>query len=108
MGEDRIRYFVFVCGRWRWRPTATMRQYGFELVNMGRGGPDRDGKGRPIPFPADKTRAIALNAEWDKVRIGATDTSEKVYPPGSVGEGYQRAILLRAAERKKNGIVWTK
>jgi hypothetical protein len=25
MGDDKIRYMLFVCGRWRWRPTKTMR-----------------------------------------------------------------------------------
>jgi hypothetical protein len=108
MGEDRIRYLVFVCGRWRWRPTASMRRHGFELVTMGRGGPGLDSKGRPVPSPADKTRAITLNADWDRVRTGAQEAAEKVYPPGSLGEAYKRAMLLRAAERKKKRIVWTK
>jgi hypothetical protein len=103
MGEDRIRHFVFVCGRWRWRTTATMGRHGFELITMGRGGPDLDSKGRPVPSPVDKTRAIVLNADWDKVRTGAQEAAEKVYPPGSVWEASKRAMLLRAAERKEEG-----
>ena len=108
MGEDHIRYFRFVSGRWRWRPEKEMRALGFHLVNMGRGGPELDGKGRPVPSPEDKARAIALNAEWDKVRRGLVAAPVKVYPQGSVGDGYQRAMALRAAERKAKGAIWSK
>ncbi len=108
MGEDRIRYFRFVSGRWRWRPEKEMRTLGFRLVNMGRGGPELDAKGRPVPSADDKARAIALNADWDKVRRGLDPAPTKVYPQASVGDGYQRAMALRAAERKGKGLVWTK
>jgi hypothetical protein len=98
MGEDRIRYFVFVCGRWRWRPTKTMRARGFRLITFGR-----------EATSADKARAIGLNDEWDRVRTGRADeaSTERVYPHGSIGDGYQRALKLRAAGRKANGVEQT-
>jgi hypothetical protein len=100
MGEDTIRYLLYVSGKWRWRPTKAMRARGFRLVTF-----DRE-----LTVQA-KARAIALNAEWDRVRMGAHDALavlEPVYATGSVGEGYQRAIKLRAAERATKGIVRTK
>jgi hypothetical protein len=97
MGQDKIRYLVFVSGRWRWRPTKRMRAAGFALVNFGR-----------ALTPADQARAITLNCEWDKVRRGICAAPEKVYPTGSVGDGYTRTMALRAAERAAKGIAWTK
>ena len=76
MGEDKIRYLLWVCGRWRWRPTKAMRARGFKLVTFGKELTVRD-----------KARAITLNAEWDRVRTGAQaapDEREPVYPAGSV------------------------
>jgi hypothetical protein len=67
MGADRIPHLLFVCGRWRWRPTRAMRALGFRLVTFGR-----------ELTPADKARAIALNDEWDKVRRGIAPAAEKV------------------------------
>jgi hypothetical protein len=111
LGKDRIRYFIYLCGRWRWRPTKAMRAMGFGLVTMGRGGPGKDEDGNPEASLADKNRALALNAEWDRVRFGGdpkqTRTTLKVYPAGSVGDGYQRAMALRKAERLSKGISWT-
>jgi hypothetical protein len=100
MGEDKIRYLLLVSGKWRWRPTKAMRARGFRLVTF-----DNELTVR------DKARAIALNAEWDRVRAGmqtAVSELEPVYPAGSVGDGYQRAVKLRAAERAAKGIVRTK
>ena len=100
MGVDKIRYLLRVSGRWRWRPTKTMRARGFKLVTFGKG-----------LTAADMARAIALNAEWDRVRTGLQDAPaelEPIYPAGSVGHGYQRAIKLRAAERAAKGIIPTK
>ena len=37
MGTDRIRYLLFLKGRWRWRPTKTMRAAGFRMVNLSHG-----------------------------------------------------------------------
>lgn len=97
MGADKIRYLVWVCGRWRWRPTKTMRAAGFELVNFGR-----------ELTSADRARAIALNDQWDRVRRGEVEAPEKAYPPGSIGLAYKRTLAIRAKERADKGIVWTK
>ena len=56
-----IRYFLFLEGRWRWRPTKTMRAAGFTMVPMGRGGPDRDADGNPAASVEDRKRAIYDN-----------------------------------------------
>jgi hypothetical protein len=32
VGRDTIRYFLYLNGRWRWRPTRAMRAQGFGLV----------------------------------------------------------------------------
>lgn len=93
---DTIRYFLFLNGRWRWRPTKAMRAKGFRLVTFGRDA-----------SAADMARAIALNEEWDRVRRGQAEqaASEPVYPIGSYGDGYQRAMKLRQAERIAKGDV---
>jgi hypothetical protein len=97
MGQDKIRYLIRIWGRWRWRPTKTMRAHGFKLITFGR-----------ELTVADRVRAIALNDEWDRVRRGIVPTPADVFPSASIGEGYQRAMQLRAAERAAKGIVWTK
>src|SRR5437899_12352681 len=97
MGRDKIRYPVFTYGRWRWCPTKKMRAKGFHLVNLG-----------PALTADDKARAVRLNDEWDLVRRAVIEAPAQAYPVGSIGEGYQRAIKLRGAERKNKGIVWTK
>lgn len=53
MGRDKIRYFIYLCGRWRWRPTKAMREQGFGLVTMGKGGPAIDAEGFPAASVAD-------------------------------------------------------
>jgi hypothetical protein len=112
MGRDRIRYFLYLNGRWRWRPTAAMKLHGFGLVTMGRGGPGTDAEGNPEANVDDKRRAIELNQAWDQIRAGHVSaparTTLKVYPEGSVGRAYQRAMELRKAERLAKGIVWTR
>jgi hypothetical protein len=56
-----------------------------------------------------KQEAIRLNAEWDRHRFGERKQPNiMVYPPGSLGHAYSRAIALRAAEREAKGIVWTR
>jgi hypothetical protein len=112
LGKDQIRYFLYLNGRWRWRPTAVMREQGFGLVTMGRGAPDLDADGNPVPSSADQQRAIDLNRAWDKVRSGQASaparTTLKQYPEGSVGDGYQRAMAMRKALRVSKGIIWTR
>src|SRR6185295_276100 len=109
MGKDQIRYFLFLNGRWRWRPTKVMRAQGFGLVTMGRGGPGKDDEGHPEASLEDRTRAIGLNDAWDRVRSGQAPAPVRTtlvsYPPGSVGDGYQRAMSLRKAERLAKGNV---
>ena len=110
MGQDRIRYFLYLEGRWRWRPTKKMREAGFQMVPMGRGGPDRDADGNPAASITDKQRAIALNEEWDAVRTGrkpAQKLDRPLFAAGSVSDAYHRAMALREAERLQRGIVWT-
>lgn len=94
MGADRIRYLVFVSGRWRWRPTAAMRRHGFRLTTFGR-----------ELTPADVARAITLNREWDRIRHGEEAPARRAWPKGSIGEGYDRAMALRAEERRSKNIV---
>jgi hypothetical protein len=112
VGRDKIRYFIFLQGRWRWRPTKAMKAHGFGMVTMGRGGPGTDAEGHPKPSVEDQQRAIELNRAWDKVRSGHVSapakTTLKTYPEGSVGDGYQRAMALRKAERVAKGDIWTK
>ncbi len=111
VGKDRIRYFLYLNGRWRWRPTKIMREKGFALVTMGAGGPNLDQDGNPAASATDKATAIALNQDWDHVRRGLPRPVRPVvesWPEGSVGDGYQRAMAMRLAERRKNGKVWTK
>jgi hypothetical protein len=107
MGTDNIRYFLFLCGRWRWRPTKAMREAGFKLVTMGSG---TIVDGRRVPSLEDKARAITLNEDSDRHRRGlpARVVEERTFPSGSVGESCLRAMGLRAAERKARGIAWTK
>jgi hypothetical protein len=50
-----------------------------------------------------------LNDEWDRLRFGEPRVfSLMVYPPGSLGEAYNRAIALRQAERSAKRIVWSR
>ena len=111
MGRDSIRYFLYLNGRWRWRPTKAMRAHGFGLVTMGRGGPGKDADGNPAASLEDQERAIGLNRAWDQVRSGQLLTPARTtlvnWPEGSVGHGYQRAMELRKADRLAKGVVWT-
>jgi len=75
VGRDKIRYFLYLKRRWRWRPTKAMRAHGFGMITMGRGGPGLDGDGNPEASLEDKRRAIELNLAWDQVRSG------KALPP---------------------------
>ncbi|WP_371346527.1 hypothetical protein [Ancylobacter sp. IITR112] len=97
MGADKIRYLVFVQGKWRWRPTRAMKIHGFRLVTFGR-----------VLTDADRLRALALNTEWDRARRGTPAPGVRVsYPAGSVGDGYRRAMAMRVEDRKARAIVWT-
>ncbi|MDB5618533.1 MAG: hypothetical protein JWQ24_2771 [Tardiphaga sp.] len=111
MGTDKIRYLVFSKGRWRWQPTKAMRKHGFGTVNLSQGGPEKDSAGRPRPTDADKAKALRLNSDWDSARLGLppqkpADAPVR-YAPGSVGDGYYRAMAIRRAARAQAKIVWT-
>src|SRR5215475_10932001 len=75
-----------------------MRAAGFKDVHLGRG-VDVDGK--PAPAPEDIAAAAALNLNWFRHRRGLPplQTSHSSYPPGSIGDGYERALKLRADAR---------
>jgi hypothetical protein len=105
MGKDKIRYLLYKDGRWIWRPTKTMRRAGFRTIKLG---PGLIIDGERVPSPEDAARATALNQDWDRHRRGLPPVSLRAkYPPGSLGVAYERALLLREAERKAKGIVWT-
>jgi hypothetical protein len=112
LGRDKTRYFLYLNGRWRWRPTRAMKAYGFGLVTMGRGGPRTNADGNPEASIEDHQRAIELNRAWDQVRAGHASAPARTtlvrYAEGSVGDGYQRAMALRKAQRVANGVVWSK
>lgn len=107
MGSDKVRYFLFINGKWRWRPTRVMRKAGFQLVNMGRG-EIRDGK--PAPSPEDQAKALRLNEDWDRHRMGlpARGVMQNSYPQGSLGEAFERVMRLREAEQHAKGVVLTR
>jgi hypothetical protein len=101
MGDDRIRYLVFVNGRWRWRPTKTMRSKGFRIRTLG---PGVVVNGVRLPTAAEKAEAVRLNDEWDQTRrCPAVDPVPK-YQPGSLGHCYQRALAIRAKARHDKGL----
>jgi hypothetical protein len=88
---------VKIKGSYYWRPTPRMKKAGFQDRALGKN-----------ELPA-KQEAIRLNAEWDRHRFGErVNPNIMVYPPGSLGHAYARAIALREAERKAKGITWTR
>src|SRR5262245_6532311 len=84
-----------------------MRRAGFRLINLSKG---EWIDGRQEPSLADKREALRLNADWDRHRRGLPPAAVEAhsYPKGSVGDGYLRAMALRAQERASKGIVWTR
>jgi hypothetical protein len=97
MGSDKPRYLVKIKGYYYWRPTLRMKRAGFSDRALGKND------------IAAKQEAIRLNAEWDQFRFGErTNPKIMIYPPGSLGAAYNRAIALREAERKAKGIVWSR
>lgn len=97
MGSDKIRYLVFVNGRWRWRPTLAMRRMGFALRTFG-----------ATLTSEDRAEAIRLNDDWDRARQQKEPVQQpKTYPRGSVADGYMRAMAMRRQGRKDQGTSWT-
>ena len=107
MGNDRIRYLIFLRGRWRWRPTKKMRTAGFRLITLG---PGTVADGKRVATAEEKARAVKLNDEWDRWRRGLPEprAGGLRYPRGSIGEAYLRVMQLREAERQSKGIEWTR
>ncbi|CAH1670474.1 MULTISPECIES: hypothetical protein [unclassified Chelatococcus] len=104
MGEDSIRYLIFMRNRWRYKPTAAMKAHGFNFLTFG---PGIIIDGKPYPSAEDKAKAIRLNEDWDRIRRQVEAPAAPKYPLGSVGDGYERAMRLRAAERTNKGKAWT-
>ena len=97
MGSDKPRYLVAIKGCFYWRPTPRMKRAGFGDRALGKN-----------ELHA-KQEAIRLNAEWDRYRFGKRTLADvMIYPPGSLGHAYNRALALREAERKAKGVVWTR
>jgi hypothetical protein len=64
--------------------------------------------GRHVPSAEDIRRAVLLNQDWDRYRKGLPPLqSSGRYPAGTVGDGFERVMRLREAERREKGIVWT-
>jgi hypothetical protein len=107
LGRDKInvRYLLFHYGRWIWRPTQRMRAAGYRRVLLG---PGLIVDGKNVPAPEDVARAMELNQDWDRHRRGMPSLTHRLgHLPGSIGEGYARAMQLREKERAEKGIVWT-
>jgi hypothetical protein len=64
--------------------------------------------GENVPTPEDIAKASAFNQDWDRFRRGdPLPEVQSGYPRGNNGDGYERAMGLRASERKAKGEVWT-
>jgi hypothetical protein len=82
-----------------------MRDAGFPRVRLG---PGMVVDGKNVPAPEDVARALELNAEWDRHRRGLPPLTPRLgFPPGSIGDGYHRAMAMREKERERKGIRWT-
>jgi len=105
VGKDKIRYLLFKRGYWRWRPRRAPPESGFRDVTLS---PGLVVDGEHVPSPDDVRRAVLLNQDWDRHRKGLPPLqSSGRYPAGSVGDGFERVMRLREAERRDKGIVWT-
>jgi hypothetical protein len=82
-----------------------MRAAGFRPVHFG---PGYVIEGIRYAEAADIKQAIELNAAWDRHRRGLPPSAPKPrYPRGSIGDGYERTMKLREAERRARGVEWT-
>lgn len=79
MGRVKIRYYVVRRGRGYWLATPAMQTAGFpSSVPCGLDGPGAWAK------------AEAWNAKWDSARLVCEPDQGPVYPPGSLGDAYER------------------
>jgi hypothetical protein len=105
VGKVKIRYYVTRCA-WQnsrtwgyWIPTKAMRAAGFSIVCCGEDGPLAWGI------------AQLWNTRWDEVRgrlrrgesAGNPAKMEKVYPSGSLGDGFARFRTTNSWKSKPRG-----
>ena len=89
----KIPYYVVIKGNGYFRPNASMRALGFERVRCGKDG------------PAAWAIADVWARRWEQAKRGEfvpqrqQIASLKAYPPGSIGEAFQR--FRRTAEWAK-------
>jgi hypothetical protein len=76
-----------------------MRDAGFRLINLS---PGLLLEGERVPAQEDKNRALALNEDWDRHRMGLPALAvEQYHPKGSIGDNYLRAMALREQDRRR-------
>lgn len=78
MGKVKIPYYTVKRGRGFWQPKKEMRDAGFKSVSCGPDG------------PAAWARAQAANEAWQAYRRGEVPKPKNIYPPGSIGEAWER------------------
>src|SRR5262245_61505962 len=107
VGHDRLPRYCYLHRRsWTWRPTMAMRAAGFKRIKLG---PGIMIDGVPTMGPMEIARAVELNQARDRHPHGLTPALPRSrYLPGSIGDGYARAMALREQERQANGIAWAK
>ncbi|WP_038367943.1 hypothetical protein [Bosea sp. UNC402CLCol] len=105
MGKDTIRHLIFMRNRWRYKPSHLMKPHGFKFLTFG---PGMMVGNHNVPSPEDQQRAIELNAEWDRIRLGLQQDAAPRYAPGTVGAAYLRVIKMRSAELAKQGLKQSK
>lgn len=79
LANIKLKHYVVRKGKHGyWLPTAKMRAMGFQIVSCGHDGPD----------------AWAIAREWEeryqRARKGLEKAPARVYPTGSVGDGFER------------------
>ena len=78
MGKIKLRHYAVRKGRGYWLVTPKMREHGFGNVRCGADG-------------SDAWRvAEEWEAHWQAARRGVTPSQRKVYPRGSIGDGFER------------------
>src|SRR5262245_11550316 len=107
VGRDNLPRYCYLHGpTWTWRPTKAMRVAGFMRIKLG---PGITINGVSTMGPMEIARAVELNQTWDRHRHGLTPAAPRSrYFPGSIGDGYYRAMAMREKDRARNGIVWTR
>lgn len=75
---DKIPYYVVKNGRGFWQPTKAMREAGFSSIRCGVDGPDA--------WPVART----WNERWQRHRQGRKQDALSKWPPGSIGEAFDR------------------